>query len=276
MPDPLVSIILATRNRAHLIGRALQSVLDQTFQDWELIIIDDASQDKTEGTVKAWQAKDQRIFYFKNEIQSGIAKSSNKGLNIAKGKYIAIIDDDDYWATSEKLEKQVEFLEKNTDYVGVGGGLIIIDKDRKEISRVFKPETDEIIHRKALFANPMANSTTAFRKDAAEKIGFYDESFKVAPDWDFWLKLGLQGKLYNFQDYFTFYLMSEGNISFVRQKENFKSGIRIVKRYKHNYPGFKKAVVFTYIQYFYTFLPVFVRRNLNPLLSRFKKFAFSS
>ena len=274
MPDPLVSIILATRNRAHLIGRAIQSVLDQTFQDWELVVIDDASQDKTEGTIKAWQAKDQRIFYFKNDFQSGIAKSSNKGLNITKGKYIAIIDDDDYWATAEKLEKQVEFLEKNSDHAGVGGGLILVNKDKKETARVFKTETDEAIRKRALFANPMANSTTVFRKDVAEKIGFYDESFNVAADWDFWLKLGKIGKLYNFKEYFTYYLIAEDNISFARQKENFKSGIRIIKKHRLNYPGFKYALALAYLQYSYAFLPMSFRQKANPILSGIKKAVF--
>ena len=186
-----------------------------------------------------------------------------------------MLDDDDYWATPDKLKKQAEFLDKNPEYVGCGGGYIVIDENGKEKSRFLKPERDEEIRQHALIANPMANLTAMFRRSAAEKIGFYDETMPQFADWDFWLKMGLVGKLYNFREYFACYQMWEGGASFRNQKANAHAALRIVRRYKNQYPGFWKAIFLTYSYTAYVYLPVFIKRPLNSALSRFKKFIFS-
>ncbi len=278
MIKPKVSIILATRNRARLVSKAIQSILDQFFQDWELIVIDDASEDNTAEVIREWQRKDKRIIYLRNEKQSGISKTSNKGFKKAKGEYIAIIDDDDYWALPDKLERQIKFLDTHLDYVGVGSGLIVIDEKGKEITRLLKSkvETDKKIRQRALFANPMANSTTLFRRRTAEKIGFNDESFSYAADWEFWLKMGKEGKLYNIQDYLIYYLMGPQSTSFVKQRQHLRNGIWIIRRYKNDYPNFKKAIFSVWLQYIYTFMPYSIRKRLNPFLSHLKKIIFSS
>jgi len=276
MSNPKVSILMASWNRAHLIRRAIESVVSQTFGDWELIIIDDGSSDNTSEVIKKWQEKDARIRYFRREHVGRISKVSNFGLQQARGQYIAILDDDDAWADNNKLKKEVEFLNKNSEYVGCGGGLIVIDEKGKERLRILKPEKDEDIKAKALLANPMANSTTLFRYEAAKKVGFYDETLLQFADWDFWLKMGLIGKLYNFPRYFAYYQMSEKGSSFKKEKENAVSALKIVQRYKNKYPGFGKAILLAYVYYCYTLLPGFLRKILNPILSQFKKLIFSS
>ena len=276
MLNPKVSILMASWNRAHLISRAVESALSQSFQDWELIIVDDGSSDNTSEAVKRWQEKDARIKYFYSEHTGRICKVSNFGLRRARGQYIAILDDDDAWANPDKLKIQVEFLDKNSDYVGCGGGFIVIDEKGREKLRFLKPEKDENIKLRALMANPMANSTTLFRYDAAKKVGFYDETLLQFADWDFWLKMGLIGKLYNFPRYFAYYQMSEKGSSFKKEKENAVSALKIVQRYKNKYLGFGRAILLAYIYYCYTLLPGFLRKFLNPILSQFKKLIFSS
>jgi len=275
MLNPRVSILMASWNRAHLIGRAIKSVLSQNFQDWELIIIDDGSTDNTSEVIKEWQEKDTRIKYFYNKHIGRISKVSNFGLQQTRSQYIAILDDDDEWIDPDKLKIQVEFLDKNPDYAGCGGGFIIIDEKGKEGLRILKPEKDEDIKAKALLANPMANSTTLFRYEAAKKVGFYDETLLQFADWDFWLKIGLIGKLYNFPRYFAYYQMSQKGSSFKKQKENAISALKIVRRYKNSYPGFNKAILLANFYYLYTFLPELLRKFLNPFLSQFKKLIFS-
>lgn len=132
MPNPKVSVLIATYNRANLISRAIQSVLEQTLKDLEVIVADDGSTDNVAEVVKEWQARDSRIKYTRSEHVGRISKISNFGLREAKGEYIAILDDDDYWATPDKLKKQAEFLDKNSEYVGCGGGYIVIDENGKE------------------------------------------------------------------------------------------------------------------------------------------------
>ena len=108
----LVSIIIPMYNREKTIKMAVESILEQTCQDFELIIVDDCSTDNTDEVVAS--IKDERIRYLKNERNSGAAVSRNRALREAKGRWIAFLDSDDLWMP-EKLEKQISFMEKN-DY----------------------------------------------------------------------------------------------------------------------------------------------------------------
>ena len=107
----LVSIIMPSYNTASFIAESIQSVLSQSYKDWELIIVDDCSPDDTDLVVKPYLSNE-RIKYLKNEKNSGAAVSRNRALREAKGKWIAFLDSDDLWMP-EKLEKQVRFMEKN-------------------------------------------------------------------------------------------------------------------------------------------------------------------
>ncbi|MBE5763143.1 MAG: glycosyltransferase [Clostridiales bacterium] len=108
--NDLVSIIMPSYNTAKYIKESIDSVINQTYSNWELIIVDDCSKDETENLVK--QYKDERIKFIKKEKNSGAADSRNKALLLAKGKWIAFLDSDDIWAT-DKLEKQIIFMEEN-------------------------------------------------------------------------------------------------------------------------------------------------------------------
>ena len=110
---PLVSIIMPSYNTASFIAESIRAVCAQTLQDWELIIVDDCSEDNTDEVVKPF-LEDPRIKYYKNKRNSGAALSRNKALSEAKRKWIAFLDSDDLWMP-EKLEKQIDFMEKN-DY----------------------------------------------------------------------------------------------------------------------------------------------------------------
>lgn len=109
--EELISVIMPSYNTASYIAETVQSVLAQTYQNWELIIVDDCSTDDTDEVIKPFLADD-RIRYFKNEKNSGAAVSRNRALREAKGKWIAFLDSDDLWMP-EKLEKQIAFMEEN-------------------------------------------------------------------------------------------------------------------------------------------------------------------
>lgn len=110
MMNELVSIIMPSYNTAKYIKKAIISVLNQTYENWELIIIDDCSTDNTYEIIKTFN--DNRIIYLKNATNNGAAISRNRALKVAKGKWIAFLDSDDIWK-SEKLEKQINFMKKN-------------------------------------------------------------------------------------------------------------------------------------------------------------------
>ena len=116
---PLVSILMPTFNRARLIGKSIESVIAQSYDSWELLVIDDGSTDGTRDIIKEYANKDERIkclFIPRTEF-NGISKYLNLGIEKANGKYIARIDDDDFWCNNDKLSQQVNFLENNPEYV---------------------------------------------------------------------------------------------------------------------------------------------------------------
>lgn len=115
--QPLVSILLPIYNGNNKwLTQAINSILDQTFRAFELIILNDASTNDIEKTILAFVQQDQRIVYLKNQKNLKLTRTLNKGFAHAKGKYIARIDDDDIWSDEKKLEKQVNFMEKHPEY----------------------------------------------------------------------------------------------------------------------------------------------------------------
>ena len=268
---PRVSILMATWNRAALIGKTIESILDQSFADWEIVITDDGSTDDTPRIAEEWVKKDPRIAYVRSQINQGISKNYNQGFAKCRGEYIAMIDDDDPWCDRDKLKKQIAFLDSHADYVGCGGGVIVIDENGRERYRYLKPETDKQIRSLMLFSNPMANSTTTFRRTAGEKVGWYDATTRYAGDRDFWLKMGLIGKLYNHPEYFSYYTMAGHNTSITKLRPHLKASLMLMKRYRDSYPSYYQALLLNEIQYVYAFLPAFIRRPLHVLLARVKR-----
>lgn len=139
--EKLVSVIMPSYNTADYIGETIESVMQQTYQNWELIIVDDCSTDNTDDIVAAY--KDARIRYLKNQKNSGAAVSRNRAIKEAKGTYIAFLDSDDLWV-AHKLEKQIRFMEEHqyiftcgySDYIDERSmPLHIIDKCPKKVTR---------------------------------------------------------------------------------------------------------------------------------------------
>ena len=268
---PRVSIVMATYNRAHMLGRGIEALRRQTFKDWELIITDDKSSDNTPSVVREWMARDPRIVSLRNEVNLGASKNYNVGFRHARGEYIAMLDDDDVWNGDDKLARQVEFLDAHPDYVGCGGGVIVINTEGSELYRFLKPETDEKIRRLMLISNPMSNSTTLFRRRAGEQVGWYDESLSYSGDRDFWMKMALVGKLYNLQDYLGFYTIGTHNYSIAHVKPHLKASLGLTIRYRDKYPNYPLGLALSYAQYWYAFLPPSIRRSVHTGVVRIKR-----
>jgi len=249
---PKVSIILPTYNGEKYISDAIQSVLNQSFSDWELLVVDDASTNNTSGVVKRFSENDKRIIYIKNERNLGIQKTLNSGLKHAKGEYVARIDDDDVWIDSTKLEKQIAFLEENKNYVLVGTGVINVNEDNRELFRFLNPLSDIAIRKKMLSKNCFIHSSVVFRKDVVMRFGGYDETEKTkhVEDYDLWLKLGSVGKLANLPIYGVKFMMRRSSLSGKNKKEQFRKDILLAKQYKNIYPNYYQALLRGYVRIF--------------------------
>jgi len=250
----LVSILLPVCGKAPYISEAIESVLKQDFQNWELIIISDPPlNEKAEKIIGDYLKSDSRFIYIKNEERVGFQKSLNLGLEIAKGKYIARIDDDDIWLDSDKLKKQIEFLELHSDYLLVGSGAVVINYKGEEIYRFLEPEKDSQIRDYILYRNPFLHSSVVFRKDIVLGLGGYSEKLKGADDYDLWLRMGKTGKLYNFPQYWIKFRAprNNDNIARVPRYLRTKEKIQIIKNYKKDYPHFYKAIFKDYLKLLY-------------------------
>lgn len=245
---PTVSVIIPSYNREAFVSESIESVLKQTYTDWEIIIIDDASTDKTGEMVRVYTKGDPRIKYFRNERNLGIAKTRNKGLDLAQGRFIAPLDSDDVWLDENKLKNQVEFLEVNHDYVLIGGGIMYIDKDSKPIRKMLFPIYDSVIRNIILQYNPFPHSTVLYRRNAAQKCGGYPEEYTICEDYELWLKLGLKHKFTNFPKVLTGYRIHGGNITYKKRLTAAANTLAIVKKYKKHYKRSYIGIIKAYLR----------------------------
>lgn len=189
-----VSIVISTYNRAFLLPEAIQSVIKQTYRDYELIIIDDGSLDETASIID--QISDHRIRYYYQD-NAGLAAARNAGLRRAQGTYVAFLDDDDLWLP-DKLARQVQTFEKDRQIGWVTGGYRTIDGQGKSLGEfrpwLWQPQLDL---QTWLTGCPTVPSAVMVRRDWIEKVGGFDEELSRhacgAEDWDLWLRLAYAG-----------------------------------------------------------------------------------
>ncbi len=267
-----VSIVMPTFNRASTIGFAIESVLNQSLKEWELIIVDNESTDKTADVVEKYLKNDSRVKYYsvKKSLSPGISEYLNFGINISSGKYIARLDDDDEWCHYDKLKIQYDYLEKNPEVILIGGGAIMVDLNRKPIYKFFKRENDSQIRNNALLANPFWHNTVMYRKDIVIKIGGY-RNYRFVEDWDLWLRLGNLGKLYNFQEYFSLYMNAGQNLSTNNQTLAAKTILKLITEYKKEYPNYYKAYLLNYFQYLFSLMPSTIKSRTQNFLFYIKR-----
>jgi glycosyltransferase involved in cell wall biosynthesis len=186
---PLVSVVIPTYNHARYLGRALQSVLDQTYTNWEVIVIDNHSTDNTDEVIASFM--DPRVTYLKIHNNGVIAASRNAGIRAAKGKWIAFLDSDDWWA-NDKLQVCFDCIDEKVDLI-YHDLVIIHDQSRpfrqKKVKawQVKAPVLKDLLLR----GNAISNSSVVVRKRLLEKIGGINESVKLiaAEDYNTWLHI---------------------------------------------------------------------------------------
>jgi len=199
MDNPKISVLMPAYNTEKYIGEAIESILNQTFKDFEFIIIDDCSTDNTWEIIQGYVKKDERIIVLRNKKNSKICKTLNRGIDIAKGKYIARMDADD-WSYPDRFEKQFKFMENNPEVVISGGTMEVCDEKMDLLNQRKYNLTDGEIRKKLFRYSPFCHATTIYKTKIVKKINGYDEMFYVAQDYDFYFRLGMHGKFGNLKD----------------------------------------------------------------------------
>ncbi len=213
---PKVSVVLSTYNDGHYLPIAMDSILKQTFQDFEFIIVDDASTDGTADILS--KVDDPRIKIFRNSQNLGLTKSLNLGIRHARGKYIARMDADDI-SLPHRLETQVNFLDKNAEYALIGSSYYRMD-EKGEINSLLRVlEDDRSIKAGLKRQNWFAHGSVMMRRDAFQQVGGYDERFKFAQDYDLWLRMAKVYKVANIGEPLYCWRFTESSITKVRSAE---------------------------------------------------------
>jgi glycosyltransferase involved in cell wall biosynthesis len=211
---PLVSVVIPTYNHASYLGRALQSVLDQTYTNWEAIVIDNHSTDKTDEVMASFA--DPRINYLKIHNNSVIAASRNLGIRAAKGEWIAFLDSDDWW-TADKLQVCFDCIDDKVDLVYHDLEIVrdppsLFKRKHKKSRQVKKPVLKDLL----LKGNAIATTSVLVRKGLLVQIGGMDESVKMiaAEDYNTWLRIAqLTDNFFHVPKSLGYYLFHAGGAS---------------------------------------------------------------
>ncbi|ADI75105.1 glycosyl transferase family 2 (plasmid) [Methanohalobium evestigatum Z-7303] len=208
-----VSVIIPTYNRSQTVSKTIKSVLNQTYQDFEIIIVDDNSSDNTEFIIKSFSHFDSRVKYIKHNKNKGAPEARNTGIKNSKGDYIALLDDDDEWFP-QKLEKQVKLFAKESDDIGLihcgyekideNGNILIPKKKLKETGNMFY---------ELLESNIIGSPTNLIRSECFKKIGYCDVQLKSCQDWDLWIRISKHYKINYIPEILARYNVSDVSIS---------------------------------------------------------------
>jgi len=221
---PRISIIIPTYNHSEYIGAAIDSVLAQTFKDWELIIVNNYSTDDTEEKVKAY--KDSRICLVNYSNDGIVARSRNYGISLAHGELLAFLDSDDIWLP-QKLAVQVAALMRNSDLLGVCSAMRLFPGEVR--TPLVKILSHRLTYHSQLFRNKVYNSSVMIRREAWRLVGTLNDNprLRTIEDYEYWLRiLRLRNRSILFQDQVLVrYRVSHGNLSGIGRAKDINSEI---------------------------------------------------
>lgn len=228
----MISVIIPTYNRAHLLKRAINSVLNQTYKDIEVIIVDDCSEDNTKEVVNSIESK--KIRYIRLENNSGACKARNVGIKKSSGEYIAFLDSDDEWCP-DKLEKQYNYLIMNES------NIVVCNYNYEKWNKTklaMRKSNNFITYDELLYKNYVTTGAILTKKSILEDVGFFDESMPRYQDWELALRISKKYKI-GFMDEPLLTLHYQQN-SITNSTSKKKKYIALEKMYKENKKGYDK------------------------------------
>jgi glycosyltransferase involved in cell wall biosynthesis len=222
MSAPRVSVLIGCWNNAETLPRAIDSILTQSVEELELIVVDDGSTDETPDLVGA--VRDSRIRYLPLE-HMGISRSLNRGLEAAAAPVVAIQDADD-WSLRERLERELAVLDRWPDVAVVGARMREVDA----LGRELRPRTAFAageVNRTLMRFNPIPNSCAAFRREAALAVGGYDPRYLYAMEYDLWLRIADRHLIFNLDELLAVRRMGGSNVAARNERAQIRETLEI-------------------------------------------------
>jgi len=266
--NPKVSVIMPAYNSEKYIGTAIESILNQTYKDFEFIIVNDCSTDNTLQTIQSYSKKDRRIKVIDSKVNLKVGKAGNKALQEAKGDYIVRLDSDD-WSYPERIEKQVKYMDEHPDIVLSSGNMEICDEKLNVKNRSNLPTQPEEIMRVLLQYNPTVHSAMIYKRKEALELGGY--SLDAAEDYMLVIDMSSKGKLGNLDDILVKYRVSNNSVSSQKAKDMHIATLLCAFKghLKYGYPITFKTKVITLVRLFIAyFVPYSIWRYISSILKK--------
>ena len=214
---PLVTVLMPVYNAEKYVAEAIESILNQTYRDFEFIIINDGSTDRSEEIILGYE--DSRIVYVRNERNIRLVATLNKGIRMASGRYIMRMDADDV-SVNDRMEQQVKFLELHPD-VGVCGSFLWVFGESIQPYLSERPEMDKNIRATMLVNNPLGHPNVMIRKSVMiDNDVWYDEKYYRMEDWGLWISMMPYCRFYNIQKPLLHYRYVETSESRINNKDS--------------------------------------------------------
>lgn len=241
---PTVSVVIPTYNRSTLLVRAVESVLGQSFKDFEIIVVDDASTDDTYSVVRSF--RDPRIVYVRNDSNKGVSASRNVGISLSKGEFVAFLDSDDVWLPS-KLDKQLLLFSGDSDIGMVYTGEVFVN-ERGEKIREMVPKYRGYIFNVLLGKNFISPSSVMVRREVFYRVGLFNEELSYREDYELWLRIAKKYKVDAVCEPLTIRYIHTGERLSNNAMERIRSFFYIMDSYRDDFAKNPKALARQYYE----------------------------
>jgi glycosyltransferase involved in cell wall biosynthesis len=238
---PLVSVVMPVYNSQRFLAEAIECILNQTFTDFEFLIIDDGSTDTSSDILATYAKRDERIRIYTHTKNLGIAEARNLGLKLAKGKYVATMDSDDL-VLPERLQLQVAYMESHPDTGVLGAGAYIIDEKGKRRGVLDYPSSHPIIIHGLCFYDPINNPVVMVRREVVLSVGGYNPEFPPTEDYDLWVRLSSVTFLANLPERLLFLRKHGSNTTSEKHEINCRQSIDVNKNMIKSILGYKPEI----------------------------------
>lgn len=224
---PRLSVVLPAYNAEKTIRRAIESILNQTFKDFELIVINDGSIDRTAEIISSYT--DKRINFVNLDKNEGLVSALNRGLKLSRGEFIARQDADDE-SLLNRFARQLNVIESDEELGVVGAATLLRTETGRVVGSYKYPDDSTLAEWQAIFKTPVAHSTVILRKSIIEAAGAYSGEYKYAEDFELWTRVARVGKIISLKEPLVYYAISEGGESQLNRNLQDERHVSIAQR----------------------------------------------
>jgi glycosyltransferase involved in cell wall biosynthesis len=226
---PKISVVMPVFNRENFLSDAIKSIINQTFTDFEFIIIDDGSTDQSLQIIENFAKQDERIKVVKNNINLGIAKTRNIGIDLSQGEYIAFMDSDDI-SLPTRFEKQIAYFENSPNIDALGTACAIVDSNGQILSYLRPPLSPIEVRWSIITKSTLINPSMMARRKIFCETGIRHRDLHAADDFDLWSRIADQFQIGNLSEILTHFRMHQGKISVTSHNSQRSEAIEIVRK----------------------------------------------